>query len=111
METLALCQNETVTVFLRSEKVLSQGPGYPQFPVCSPQIFFFNVSYLQLLASVRRTIPALAQNCVMRVIRSLLHYLLEKEMAAHSSILAWKILLAEEPGRLRSKGPQRVGRD
>ena len=32
-------------------------------------------------------------------------------MAAHSSILVWKILLAEEPGRLQSKGPPRVGRD
>jgi len=30
--------------------------------------------------------------------------LLEKEMATHSSILAWKILWAEEPGRLQSMG-------
>ena len=29
---------------------------------------------------------------------------LEKEMAAHSSILAWRIPLAEEPGRLQSIG-------
>ena len=28
----------------------------------------------------------------------------EKEMAAHSSILAWKILWTEEPGRLQSMG-------
>ena len=33
---------------------------------------------------------------------------LEKEMATHSSILAWKIPQAEEPGRLQSMGPQRV---
>ena len=32
---------------------------------------------------------------------------LEKEMAAHSSILAWKIPWTEEPGGL--KGSQRVG--
>ena len=34
---------------------------------------------------------------------------LEKGMATHCSILAWKILQTEEPGRLRSMGLQRVG--
>ena len=34
---------------------------------------------------------------------------LEKEMAAHSSILAWKIPWTAEPGRLPSMGLQRVG--
>ena len=33
---------------------------------------------------------------------------LEKEMATHSSILAWKIPWTEEPGRLQSMGLQRV---
>ena len=36
---------------------------------------------------------------------------LEKEMAPHSSTLAWKIPRTEEPGRLQSMGSQRVGRD
>ena len=36
---------------------------------------------------------------------------LEKEMAAHSSIVAWKIPWTEEPGRLQSMGSQRVGHD
>ena len=36
---------------------------------------------------------------------------LEKEVATHSSILAWKIPWAEEPGRLQSRGSQRVGHD
>ena len=36
---------------------------------------------------------------------------LEKEMATHSSILAWKIPWTEEPGRLQSTGLQRVGHD
>ena len=31
---------------------------------------------------------------------------LEKEMATHSSILAWEIPWAEDPGRLQSLGPQ-----
>ena len=35
---------------------------------------------------------------------------LQKEMAAHCSILAWKIPWAEEPGGLQSIGLQRVGR-
>ena len=36
---------------------------------------------------------------------------LEKEMATHSSILAWKIPWTEEPGRLQSIELQRVGHD
>ena len=35
--------------------------------------------------------------------------LLEKEMATHSSILAWKIPWMEEPGKLQFMGSQRVG--
>ena len=33
----------------------------------------------------------------------------EKEMATHSSIIAWRIPQTEEPGRLRSMGLQRAG--
>ena len=36
---------------------------------------------------------------------------LEKEMAIHSSTLAWKIPWTEEPDRLQSMGLQRVGHD
>ena len=36
---------------------------------------------------------------------------LEKEMATHSSILAWKISQTEDPGGLQSMGSQRVGHD
>ena len=36
---------------------------------------------------------------------------LEKEMAIHSSTIAWKIPWTEEPGGLQSKGLQRVGHD
>ena len=36
---------------------------------------------------------------------------LEKEMATHSRILAWRILWTEEPGGLQSTGSQRVGHD
>ena len=36
---------------------------------------------------------------------------LEKEMAIHSSILAWEIPWTEKPGGLQSMGSQRVGHD
>jgi len=36
---------------------------------------------------------------------------LEKGMATHSTILAWRILWTEEPGRLQSIALQRVGHD
>ena len=36
---------------------------------------------------------------------------LEKEMAIHSSTLAWKIPSTEEPDRLQAMGSQRVGHD
>ena len=41
----------------------------------------------------------------------LLACLLEKGMATHSNILAWRIPWTEEPGRLQSMVSQRVGRD
>ena len=36
---------------------------------------------------------------------------LEKEMATHSSVLAWKIPWTEEPGELKSVGSKRLGHD
>ena len=36
---------------------------------------------------------------------------LEKEMATHSSILAWRILWTEESGKIQSMGSQKVRRD
>ena len=36
---------------------------------------------------------------------------LKKDMATHSSILAWRIPRTEEPGGLQSRGSQRVGHD
>ena len=35
--------------------------------------------------------------------------MVEKEMATHSSVLAWRILWTEEPGELLSMGSHRVG--
>ena len=36
---------------------------------------------------------------------------LDKEIATHSSLLAWKIPWSEEPGRLQSMGSQRIRHD
>ena len=52
-----------------------------------------------------KNLPAMWETCI----RSLgQEDLLEKGMATHSSILAWRILWTEEPGRLQSMGLQRV---
>ena len=48
---------------------------------------------------------------VFSFLRNLYTVLLEKTMATHSSTLAWKILWAEEPGRLQSMGLLRIGHD
>ena len=70
-----------------------------------------NEGYLQgisLVAQMVKCLPTMWETWV----RSLgWEDLLEKEMATHSSTLAWKILWTEEPGRLLSMGSQRVGHD
>ena len=60
------------------------------------------------MAQIIKRLPAMWETSV----RSLgWEYALEKEMATHSSILAWKSPWTEEPGRLQSMGSQRVGHD
>ena len=34
---------------------------------------------------------------------------LEREMGIHSSILAWEIPWTEKPGKVQSRGPERIG--
>ena len=61
-----------------------------------------------LVAQMVKRLPAVWETQV----RSLgWEHPLEKEMATHSSTLAWKIPWTEEPGRLQSMGSQRVGHD
>ena len=64
--------------------------------------------WASLVAQMIKSLPAMRETRV--------RYLgwedpLEKEMATHSSTLAWKIPWTEEPGRLQSMGSQRVGHD
>ena len=59
-----------------------------------------------LVAQTVKNQPAVQETCI----RSLSQEdPLEKEMAIHSSILAWRIPWTEEPGGLQSIGPERVG--
>ena len=55
-----------------------------------------------------KCLPTMRETCVQSLGRE---DPLEKEMATHSSILAWKIPWTEEPGRLQSMGSQRVRHD
>ena len=57
---------------------------------------------------VKKNLPLMQETWVQSLGQE---YPLEKGMATHSSILAWKIPWTEEPGRLQSMGSQRVGHD
>ena len=62
--------------------------------------------WASLVAQTIKNLPAMQETRV----RSLgLEDPLEEKMAAHSSILAWKIPWTEEPGGLQSMGLQKVG--
>ena len=73
--------------------------------------FFFlwlSHSWASLVAQRLKCLPAMWETRVQSLGRE---DPLEKEMATHSSILAWKIPWMEEPGRLQSMGLQRVRHD
>ena len=63
---------------------------------------------ISLVAQTVKHLPTMRETLVQTLGRE---DLLEKEMATHSSTLAWKIPWTEEPGRLQSIGSQRVGHD
>ena len=85
-------------------------PSLPSsFPVWLP---FSARSFLLKKASlVVHTVKRLSAMQESRVRSLVWEDPLEKEMAAHFSILAWKIPWTVEPGRLPSMGSQRVGHD
>ena len=84
-------------MILRSGRSLGEGIGYP------PQY-----SWASLVARMVKNLLAMWETWV----RSLgLEDPLEKGMATHSNILAWRILWTKELGRLQSMGSQRVGHD
>ena len=60
------------------------------------------------MAQIVKRLPAVQETLVQSLGRE---DPLEKEMATHSSVLAWKIPWTEDPGRLQSMGSQRIGHD
>ena len=73
----------------------------------SSQIFAYHPQ-ASLVAQMAKRLPATQETQVQSMGRE---DPLEKEMATHSSILAWKSPWTEEPSRLQSMGLQRVGHD
>ena len=64
-----------------------------------------SVTTTSLVAQIVKHLPTMRENQVQSLGRE---DLLEKEMATHFSILAWKIPWTEEPGWLQSMGSQRL---
>ena len=69
---------------------------------------FLSSIWASLVAQRLKRLPAMQESWVRSLGRE---DPLEKEMAPHSSTLAWKIPWTEEPGRLQSTRSLRVGHD
>ena len=83
----------------------------------STSVFLVCVAYLTntnqtqgafLMAHLVKKLPVMQKTLVQSLARE---DLLEKGMATHSSILAWKISWTEDPDSLQSRGSQRVRHD
>ena len=74
--------------------------------VFSEKLYWSIVELASLVAQTVKHLPTMQET---RVLSLGQEDPLEKEMATHSSSLAWKIPWMEEPGRLQSMGSQRVG--
>ena len=85
-------------------------PASESFPMS--QLFLFNIRYIILLASLVaqmvKNLPAMQETQVQFLGQE---DPLEKGMATHSSILAWRVPRTEEPCRLQFMGSQRVRHD
>ena len=68
--------------------------------------FTYHIKWASLVAQTVKSLPAMWETQVQALGWE---DPLEKEMATHSSILAWKIPWTEEPGELQFMGSQRVG--
>ena len=67
-----------------------------------------SVSGISLVAQIVKNLPAMQETQVQSLSQE---DPLEKQISAHSSILAWRIPYTEEPGGLQSMGLQRVRHD
>ena len=88
--------------------------SYSLILLCNQEINEVFIKYLlqtqwaSLVAQMVKNPPALQETRVQSLGQE---DSLEKEMATHSSILAWRIPWTEKPGRLQSMRLQRVGHD
>ena len=83
-------------------------PGNSQVSIWATWIQVIQMHYPSLVAQMVKNLPAMQETQV----RSLdWEDLPEKEMATHSSILAWKITWTEKPGGLQYTGSKKVGHD
>ena len=82
--------------------------GPTAHPKVGPSAVVKQIGYTSPMAQMVKHLPALQETWVRSPGQE---DPLEKEMATHSSILAWKIPWTEELGRLQSMGLQRVGHD
>ena len=65
----------------------------------------FSINGVYLVAQTVKNLPTMQETQVQSLGQE---DTLEKGLGTHSSILAWRILWTEEPGRLQSMGSQRV---
>ena len=76
--------------------------------VLSHKVIECSLSGASLVAQLVKNLPAKQETQAQSLDREVP---LEKEMATHSSTLAWRIPWTEEPGRLQSTGLQRIGQN
>ena len=107
----------SIRVFSKESVLRMRWPEYWSFSFSispfneHPGLISFRMDCLDLLA-VQGTLKSFSNTLVQKhQFFSAQLSLLEKEIAAHSSILAWKIPWMEEPSRLQSMGSQRVRHD
>ena len=85
---------------------------WPQFPYTRGRLFFpktfFELVINSMVAQLVKYLPAVQETQVQSLSQK---DPLEKAMATHSRILAWRTPWTEEPGRLQSMGSQRVRHD
>ena len=94
---------ETVTDFI------FWAPKSPQMVTAAMKLKdTYSLEWGSLVAQRLKRLPAMQETWVRSLGRE---DPLEKEMATHSSILAWRISWMEEPGGLQSTGSQRVRHD
>ena len=90
---------------LAVQGTLKSSSPTPQFKNINSLVLSFIVQ-ISLVAQRLKRLPARRETWVQSLGQE---DPLEKEMATHSSTLAWRILWTQEPGRLQSTGSQRVG--